>query len=144
MSKTLLAAAAVLLLGVLPASAEYCYPAVTGKAKARYKQASMQAAYREAILAWDVAAERTRETGPAHAEQEMDSMQVLQAMSSLSPERRAVLADVYIHGSSVGEASEKLGIPPDTVKSRRYNALQSLRKLLGERERADGLVAHTT
>ena len=92
----------------------------------------------------DVAAERTRETGPVHAEQEMDSMQVLQAMGSLSPERRAVLADVYIHGSSVGEASEKLGIPPDTVKSRRYNALQSLRKLLGERERADGLVAHTT
>jgi RNA polymerase sigma-70 factor, ECF subfamily len=71
-------------------------------------------------------------------------MQVLQAMDSLSPERRAVLADVYIHGSSVGEAAEKLGIPPDTVKSRTYNALKSLRKLLGERERADGLVVHTT
>ncbi len=59
MSKTLLAAAAALLmLGTVPASAEYCYPSVTGKAKARYKQPTMQAAYREAILAWDVAAER--------------------------------------------------------------------------------------
>ncbi|WP_433285492.1 sigma factor-like helix-turn-helix DNA-binding protein [Pseudonocardia sp. CA-142604] len=92
----------------------------------------------------DVVAERTRETGQVHADRAMDSMQVLQAMDSLSPERRAVLADVYIHGSSVGEAAEKLGIPPDTVKSRTYNALKSLRKLLGERERADGLVVHTT
>jgi len=92
----------------------------------------------------DAVAERTRESGQVHAEQAMDSMQVLQAMDSLSPERRAVLTDVYIHGSSVGEAAEKLGIPPGAVKSRTYNALQSLRKLLGERERADGLVVHTT
>jgi RNA polymerase sigma-70 factor (ECF subfamily) len=96
------------------------------------------------MIVRDAVAERTRGTGQIHAEQAMDSMQVLQAMDSLSPERRAVLTDVYIHGSSVGEAAEKLGIPADTVKSRTYNALQSLRKLLGERERADGLVVHTT
>lgn len=59
MSKYVLAAAAVLLLGTATVeAAERCYPAVTGKAKARYRQATMEAAYREAILAWDVAAER--------------------------------------------------------------------------------------
>ena len=59
MSKYVLAAAAVLLLGTATVeAAERCYPAVTGKAKARYRQAAMEAAYREAILAWDVAAER--------------------------------------------------------------------------------------
>ena len=92
----------------------------------------------------DAVADRTRATGQAHAGRAMDSMQVLQAMDSLSPERRAVLADVYIHGNSVGEAAEKLGVPPDTVKSRTYNALKSLRKLIGEGERADGLAVPTT
>jgi RNA polymerase sigma-70 factor (ECF subfamily) len=94
----------------------------------------------------DVATERTRvrEIEQDRSDKVMDSIQVLQAMDSLSPERRAVLADVYIHGSTVGEAAEKLGIPPDTVKSRTYNALQSLRKVLVEPERADDLVVHTT
>jgi RNA polymerase sigma-70 factor (ECF subfamily) len=97
-------------------------------------------------VARDVVTERTRarESEQDHADQAVDSMLVLQAMDSLSPERRAVLADVYIHGSTVGEAAEKLGIPPDTVKSRTYNALRSLQKLLGEPERADDLVVHTS
>lgn len=56
MSKLLLAAAAALLLGTASANAERCHPAVTGKAKA--KQASMQAAYHKAIVAWDAAAEK--------------------------------------------------------------------------------------
>lgn len=92
----------------------------------------------------DAVAERARETGQLPVDQAMDSIQVLQAMDSLSPERRAALADMYIYGSSVGEAAEKLGISPDTVKSRTYNALKSLRKLIGEGERADGLVMPTT
>lgn len=58
MSKLLLAATAVFLLGTASASADHCHPAVTGKAKARYKQASMQAAYHKAIQAWDAAAEK--------------------------------------------------------------------------------------
>lgn len=58
MSKLLLAATAALLLGTATANAERCHPAVTGKAKAKYKQASMQAAYHKAILAWDAAAEK--------------------------------------------------------------------------------------
>lgn len=59
MSKYLLAAAAILLLGTASVdAAERCYPAVTGKAKAKYRQATMEAAYHEAILAWDAAAER--------------------------------------------------------------------------------------
>jgi hypothetical protein len=59
MSKLLLAAAAALLLGTATASADdTCYPAVTGKTKSKYKQATMSAAYHEAILAWDVAAEK--------------------------------------------------------------------------------------
>lgn len=56
MSKFLLAATAALLLSATAANAhDACYPAVTGKSK--YKQDTMRAAYHEAILAWDSAAE---------------------------------------------------------------------------------------
>jgi RNA polymerase sigma-70 factor (ECF subfamily) len=76
-----------------------------------------------------------------HADRVVDSMLVFQALSTLSPEHRAVLEDVYIHGNTVRETAEKLGISPGTVKSRTYYALRSLHALLREPDRAPDCLA---
>jgi RNA polymerase sigma-70 factor (ECF subfamily) len=60
----------------------------------------------------------------------VDSILVLQVLDSLSPEHRAVLEDVYLHGKTVRETAETLGVPPGTVKSRTHFALRSLNRLL--------------
>ena len=65
-----------------------------------------------------------------HADRVVDSILVFQALGSLSPEHRAVLEDVYLHGKTVRETAETLGIPPGTVKSRTYFALRYLNRLL--------------
>ena len=72
-----------------------------------------------------------------HADRVVDSMLVFQALDLLSPEHRAVLEDVYIHGNTVRETAEKLGISPGTVKSRTFYALRSLNQLLGEPSRSE-------
>jgi RNA polymerase sigma-70 factor, ECF subfamily len=73
-----------------------------------------------------VAEERDQidETVQAHA--------MRQAMARLSPEHRAVLAQVYYRGLSIVDAADSLGIPAGTVKSRTYYALRSLRQVLDE------------
>jgi RNA polymerase sigma-70 factor (ECF subfamily) len=48
-------------------------------------------------------------------------------MARLSPEHRAVLAQVYFHGLSIVDAADVLGIPAGTVKSRSFSALRALR-----------------
>ena len=57
-------------------------------------------------------------------------LDVREAVKALSPEHRAVLVQIYFRGLSVGEASEVLGIPPGTVKSRSYYALRALGRRL--------------
>ncbi|WP_455430625.1 sigma factor-like helix-turn-helix DNA-binding protein [Paractinoplanes durhamensis] len=69
-----------------------------------------------------------------HADRVVNSMVVVDALSTLSDEHRAVLEQVYLRGSTVSEAAEVLGIPPGTVKSRSYYALRALREA-GGRER---------
>ena len=64
------------------------------------------------------------ETVQAHA--------MRQAMARLTPEHRAVLAQVYYRGLSIVDAAEELGIPAGTVKSRAYYALRSLRLILDQ------------
>jgi RNA polymerase sigma-70 factor, ECF subfamily len=64
-----------------------------------------------------------------HADQVVDSMVVLAALDDLSAEQREVLEQVYLHGRTVNEAAERLGIPPGTVKSRSYYGLRALREL---------------
>jgi len=79
-------------------------------------------------------------TDPAerdHADRVVNSMLVIQALDSLSPEHRAVLEGVYIHGHTIRETAEKLGIAPGTVKSRTYYALRALRELLREPDRSE-------
>jgi RNA polymerase sigma-70 factor, ECF subfamily len=68
-----------------------------------------------------------------HAEGVVNAIVVVDALSTLSAEHRAVLEQVYLRGSTVNEAAEVLGIPPGTVKSRSYYALRALREAGRER-----------
>ena len=63
----------------------------------------------------------------------LTSLVVKDAVSSLSPDHRAVLREVYFRRSKVTDAAETLGIPPGTVRSRTFYALQALRLALEER-----------
>ncbi|MEU6537744.1 sigma-70 family RNA polymerase sigma factor [Streptomyces sp. NPDC047000] len=65
-----------------------------------------------------------------HAERSAATLDVRQAVKTLTPEHREVLVLVYFHGASVAEAAETLGIPAGTVKSRAYYALRALRRVL--------------
>ncbi|MCX4416585.1 sigma-70 family RNA polymerase sigma factor [[Kitasatospora] papulosa] len=58
------------------------------------------------------------------------SLDVREAVRTLSPEHRAVLVQIYFRGLSVGETAQVLGIPPGTVKSRSYYALRLLSRTL--------------
>lgn len=76
------------------------------------------------------------EHGPAerdHADAVAASVTVHRALDGLSPEHRAVLEQVYLHGRSLDEAAAVLGVPKGTVKSRSFYALRSLRSAM-ERE----------
>jgi RNA polymerase sigma-70 factor (ECF subfamily) len=57
---------------------------------------------------------------------------VAEALSTLSPDHRAVLVECYYRGRPVAEAAERLGVPPGTVKSRAHYALKALRLALEE------------
>jgi DNA-directed RNA polymerase specialized sigma24 family protein len=57
---------------------------------------------------------------------------VQQALSSLTPEHRAVLSEIY-RGRSIADAARALGLRESTVKSRVHFAMQSLRLALEER-----------
>jgi RNA polymerase sigma-70 factor (ECF subfamily) len=60
------------------------------------------------------------------------SWMVAEALSTLSPEHRAVLLECYYRGVSVAEAARRLGVPEGTVKSRTHYALRALRLALEE------------
>lgn len=65
-----------------------------------------------------------------HAERAAATLDVREAVKTLTREHRDVLVLVYFLGASVAEAAETLGIPPGTVKSRAYYALRALRRVL--------------
>lgn len=60
----------------------------------------------------------------------LSSMVVREALSGLSKNYKRVIIEVYLHGRSVAETAEVLGIPPGTVKSRMYRAVRALRAAL--------------
>src|SRR3954451_15707186 len=66
-------------------------------------------------------------------EHALDTWLIAEAMSSLTPDHRAVLVETYYRGRSVAEAASALGVPPGTVKSRTFYALRALKLALEER-----------
>lgn len=77
----------------------------------------------------DAVLENTRAVGD-HADRAVATLDVREAVKTLTPEHRDVLVLVYFQGASVAEAAQALGIPPGTVKSRAYYALRALRRVL--------------
>ena len=70
--------------------------------------------------------------GDAVAQTTVDRAVVVAALRTLSPEHRDVVLECYFRGASVAQASETLGIPAGTVKSRAHYALKALRLALEE------------
>lgn len=62
-----------------------------------------------------------------HAETVVNWMVVIDALSSLSEEHRAVLVEIYFKGNSVAETATALDVPAGTVRSRCFYALRILR-----------------
>ncbi|WP_142260968.1 sigma-70 family RNA polymerase sigma factor [Thermopolyspora flexuosa] len=71
--------------------------------------------------------------GDDEVERAVEKWAIAEAIASLRPEHREVLLETYYRGRSVKEASQILGIPPGTVKSRTYYALRALKLALEER-----------
>ncbi|MBR7829694.1 sigma-70 family RNA polymerase sigma factor [Actinospica sp. MGRD01-02] len=65
-----------------------------------------------------------------------ERIDVVSALSRLTPEHRSALFAVYYHGQTVAGAARSLGVPPGTVKSRLHYGLRSLRAVF-ESERDD-------
>ncbi len=63
----------------------------------------------------------------------LEAWQLAEALARLSPEHRQAIVDVHYRGYTVRETSERLGVPPGTIKSRLYYGLRSLRLQLEER-----------
>jgi RNA polymerase sigma-70 factor, ECF subfamily len=83
-------------------------------------------------VARELANDRLRATGqpavePAHPASVLDPKAVLAALDQLTKEHRDVLVEIYLNGSSVARAAQRLGIPPETVRARSYHALHALR-----------------
>ena len=75
---------------------------------------------------------------PAEQAEDAGSREVLQALQTISPERRAAILMVSVEGFSYAEASTILGVPAGTLMSRIARGRDDLRALLddGARRRA--------
>ncbi|MDG9706146.1 sigma-70 family RNA polymerase sigma factor [Streptomyces sp. DH37] len=76
--------------------------------------------------------------GVDEMERALTSHVVVEAFKDLSDQHREVVMCMYYLGYSVAQASEHLGIPPGTVKSRCHYAIRSLRKALHQRGLREG------
>jgi RNA polymerase sigma-70 factor (ECF subfamily) len=82
---------------------------------------------------------RDREAGPADsAEREELRTIVRDGIAALPPKHRGVIVLFYLHGRSINETAEILGIRPGTVKSRLHFGLRSLRARLEDDHRFGG------
>jgi RNA polymerase sigma-70 factor (ECF subfamily) len=55
------------------------------------------------------------------------------ALAALTPAHRRVVVELYLHGRTVQEVADVLGIPPGTVKSRAFYAVRVMRGALRRR-----------
>ncbi len=82
---------------------------------------------------------RDRDAGPAaRAEREELRAIVRDGIAALPPKHRGVIVLFYLHGRSINETAEILGIRPGTVKSRLHFGLRSLRLRLEDDLRFGG------
>lgn len=79
-----------------------------------------------------VAADLPERAVADETERTVDRVLVAQALRTLSPDHRAVIAECYLRGASVEQAAATLGIAPGTVKSRTHYALRALRLAMEE------------
>jgi RNA polymerase sigma-70 factor (ECF subfamily) len=70
----------------------------------------------------------------AKVEETVDARKIVQAMEALQPQQKEALLLRYYQGFSEAEASEILGCPKGTVKSRLHQAVKTLRVKLGTME----------
>lgn len=82
---------------------------------------------------------RDRDAGPAaSAEREELRSIVREGIAALPAKHRGVIVLFYLHGQSINETAEILGIRPGTVKSRLHFGLRSLRARLEDDRRFGG------
>ncbi len=62
----------------------------------------------------------------------LERQRVRQALTTLSPDQRAVVDLAYFAGLSTQEIGDQLGVPQGTVKSRLFAAREKLAKVLGD------------
>jgi len=73
----------------------------------------------------------SRVAAPGDAvDQLLNSTALRHALTTLSPEHRAVIVELYFRDATLIQAAERLGIPTGTVKSRAHYALRALRGAL--------------
>ncbi len=63
----------------------------------------------------------------------LDTMLLIDALSALTAEHRAVIFDAYYRGQTAAQIAVARGLPPGTVRSRIHYALRALRLALQER-----------
>lgn len=78
-------------------------------------------------------AEVTQTPTADQTEQVLDRWLIADALSSLTPEHRAVVVAAYYQGQQVADIAERLQIAPGTVKSRLHYGLRNLRLILQEK-----------
>lgn len=82
---------------------------------------------------------RDRAVGPADSAEQAEVRAILRdGIAALPPKHRGVIVLFYLHGRSINETAEILGIPPGTVKSRLHFGLRSLRSRLEDDRRFGG------
>jgi RNA polymerase sigma-70 factor (ECF subfamily) len=64
------------------------------------------------------------------AERVADTVTVRAALAALPPAHRAVIAEIYYAGRTIGQTAAVLRIPPGTVKARARHAVAALRLAL--------------
>jgi RNA polymerase sigma-70 factor (ECF subfamily) len=80
-----------------------------------------------------VVAELPERAGADDAESLLDGILIEDALSTLTPDHRAVIVHAYYLGRSVAQTAAALDIPEGTVKSRLHYGIRALRLALQER-----------